>query len=196
MTCLSCTNLPIGLLHELLRLDEASGRLYWRHRDVKHFKATARRTQAQAAVLWNARYAGKEALTALHSEGYRRGKILGSFFFAHRVIYAMVHGDWPRLYVDHLSGVGTDNHFKNLRDVSKRENQRNAAISIANTSGVLGVYWSRKSGKWVAQISSNGKQIFLGQFENINDAAAARKAADVSHGFHANHGRAANRRRA
>lgn len=42
-----------------------------------------------------------------------------------------------------------------------------------NTSGYRGVCPSK--GKWRATIGHKGKQIYLGEYENIEDAIAARK---------------------
>jgi len=43
-----------------------------------------------------------------------------------------------------------------------------------NTSGVTGVTYNKKRNKWVAQIVINGKPIYLGRFNNIQDAIFAR----------------------
>lgn len=45
-----------------------------------------------------------------------------------------------------------------------------------NTSGVKGVYYQK--GKWIAKIVFQQKQYHLGQYENIEDAAKARKEAE------------------
>lgn len=47
-----------------------------------------------------------------------------------------------------------------------------------NTSGVKGVFWDASVQKWSARISLNGKRIFLGRFDDLEDAKAARKAAE------------------
>lgn len=46
-----------------------------------------------------------------------------------------------------------------------------------NTSGHTGVYWNAHAGKWQAYFKVNGKQNYIGLFENINDAVAKRAAA-------------------
>lgn len=51
-------------------------------------------------------------------------------------------------------------------------------ISDNNTSGIKGVSFYKKSGKWRAQIRYNYKNYHLGLFEDIEDAAAARKDAE------------------
>lgn len=57
----------------------------------------------------------------------------------------------------------------------------------SNTSGVTGVR-VLPSGKYHAYITVQKKQIALGSYEDIEDATAARKAAEAQYGFHVNHG--------
>jgi len=47
-----------------------------------------------------------------------------------------------------------------------------------NTSGYKGVWWSKKNGKWVAEIKLQGKKYYLGSFNNIRDAIKARQQAE------------------
>lgn len=47
-----------------------------------------------------------------------------------------------------------------------------------NTSGIKGVYWSRREQIWIARIGYKGKMIHLGRFSKIEDAAKARKQAE------------------
>lgn len=89
--------------------------------------------------------------------------------------------------VDHKHGSSTkfDNRRSNLRLATKAENMRNTKTPITNTSGYKGVYWNESRRLWVAQIScginpKNGKKKchYLGSYENIEDAIAARKAGE------------------
>ena len=50
-------------------------------------------------------------------------------------------------------------------------------ISANNKSGVRGVFWSR--GKWQAKIKFKGRNYYLGQYDNIEDAAKARREAEI-----------------
>lgn len=45
-------------------------------------------------------------------------------------------------------------------------------------SGIKGVYWSKAESRWIAKIGFQGKNITLGRFVKIEDAIAARKAAE------------------
>lgn len=57
-------------------------------------------------------------------------------------------------------------------------NAFNSEIGKNNTSGIKGVSYHKKSGKWRAQIKVQGKNYYLGLFEEIGDAEAARKNAE------------------
>ena len=49
------------------------------------------------------------------------------------------------------------------------------AVAKDNTSGVRGVCWDKRSQKWVARISRQGKSHYLGSFVDKADAIKARK---------------------
>ena len=51
---------------------------------------------------------------------------------------------------------------------------RSKHLSKANTSGVRGVYFNKRKGKWVAQIMFKGKNHYLGAFDTLENAARAR----------------------
>ena len=76
-------------LNRVLRYEPDTGKLFWLPREPETF-ATQR-----AAASWNAYYPGREALTNIIPGGYRTGTVLRRSFRAHRVIWAMVHGEWP-----------------------------------------------------------------------------------------------------
>lgn len=66
-------------------------------------------------------------------------------------------------------------HFVNGTSV---ERIRSGALPANNTSGVRGVYWSQRQGRWAAQITFRGKKYHLGSFGALEDAAKARKKAE------------------
>ena len=53
-----------------------------------------------------------------------------------------------------------------------------------NTSGVKGVTFDKKNGKWKAYIYSNNKMIYLGLHENLEDAKRVREDAEKTHWAH------------
>ena len=86
------------------------------------------------------------------------------------------------MVIDHINHDRHDNRAKNIRLVSKHLNAINTKLSRRNQSGYKGVRKS-KSGKWIAYIFFNRKQIHLGTYENIEDAVYARKKAEDKY-FH------------
>ena len=119
---------------------------------------------------------------------YRVIKVGGKFYKAHRLAWLVTHGEFPPEQIDHIDGNGLNNRLDNLRAVSHAENQRNQRKYSNNTTGVVGVYWTKDRHKWRAMIAVNRKDIHLGYFTNKDEAVAARKAAELKYGFHSNHG--------
>lgn len=182
-------DVPIALLHKLLRCDPANGKLFWRSRTPDLF-ANGKWSVEHRCAQWNSRLAGKEAFTTQTVNGYRQGSILNHKFLAHRVIWAMTHGSWPEHEIDHINGIRDDNTVINMRSASRTENSRNQKMRSTNKSGHMGVCWFKRTKKWHAQIMTSGKAKRLGYFSDLSDAIAARKTAEIKHGYHANHGRA------
>lgn len=52
---------------------------------------------------------------------------------------------------------------------------KNGRVIKTNTSGHNGVYFNKKRGRWVAQITFQGKTKYLGSFEELTDAIKARQ---------------------
>ena len=84
------------------------------------------------------------------------------------------------MVVDHKHGSNTlnDNRKSNLRVATFEENSYNTTLRSNNTSGVTGVNWEKRRNKWQAYITVNKKRIYLGLFDNIEDAIRVRKEAE------------------
>lgn len=173
------------LLRQLLRYEPETGKLFWKPRPLDMFPCK------RMGNTWNSRYANKEA-GSIKASGYSIVILGMRTFRAHRLIWMMQYGDWPKYQIDHIDGVRDNNKLSNLRDVSQKENGRNLSLSKLNRSGFAGVYKSKTGPKgrtWRAQINVSGKIIHLGTFYTLEEAAAARKAAEAEYGFHKNHGK-------
>lgn len=175
-------------LLKLLRYEPETGKLFWRERTPDMFFGAIQNREHTCAS-FNSSWAGEEAFTATMLNGYKIGAIGHRSLTAHRVIWTMITGDWPKADIDHINGDRADNKWCNLRSVSRRENLKNMAISKRNTSGHIGVYKDRRRGAFFAQIKVDGETINLGSFGSFDEAVIARKAAERKYGFHPNHGR-------
>jgi hypothetical protein len=144
----------------------ADGRLYWKKRQLSHFLDEWRQK------IFNSREFGREAGTLV--SGYRMVNFSSKRISVHRLIFLLHHGFLPPI-VDHINGNPLDNRIENLRAATHARNIQNMKTPKTNTSGFKGVYWHKKSARWVAGIRSDGKWKHLGSFKNIDDAVKCRK---------------------
>lgn len=182
--------IPPAYLSELLEWHPETARLFWKPRSAALFQGCNDPAEG-CAKSWNTRYAGKEAFGRTASHGYYMGRILNDDYLAHRVIWAIAYGNWPTAQIDHIDGNRTNNRLENLRAVTNADNCKNVRMRDDNTSGAVGVYWSKSRQVWVAEIKSGGQKKFLGNFSDKEQAIASRKEAELRLGFHPNHGRRA-----
>lgn len=104
----------------------------------------------------------------------------------------------PEEVVHHLNEIVSDNRIENLQLMSKEEhdrlpghfNDRNPELLRSrlektwvtntgkkkknNTSGFVGVRWSKASKKWIAEHSLNKKIVYIGRFKKLEDAVFVR----------------------
>ncbi len=96
----------------------------------------------------------------------------GNCIYMHRILFP------GAVQVDHRAGSGLNNQrSSNLRPATGTQNQGNRGLDRDNRSGVKGVYWHKKSGKWMARVG----RVYVGIFENLTDAARAYNAAAQEH---------------
>ena len=81
------------------------------------------------------------------------------------------------MVVDHINGDTLDNCKRNLRVVTRRQNNMHRVNpNKNNTSGYRGVTWAKDRKMWVAQTKRNYKQIRIGSFNTAEEASNAYKA--------------------
>ena len=106
-------------------------------------------------------------------------------YLAHRLAWLHFYGSFPPEEIDHINRVRDDNRIENLRAATKLENMQNLPKHKRNTSGILGVSRRNETGKWDARIHVNGRDIRLGSYSTIEEAAAIRAEAKAKyHTFH------------
>ena len=146
---------------ELLTYDPETGEFRWR---------VARNRQIPNSIAGN-----------LRRDGYRRIRIDRKTYGAHRLAWLYTHGKWPTDQIDHINMIKNDNRLCNLREATNAQNMHNTRKICTNTSGVKGVTWNKLNKKWYSQIKINRKQIHIGQFDELSDAAAAYERAAKTH---------------
>lgn len=169
-------------LHDLLDYIPSLGRFVWKARPVGTFKTEGHSKR------WHGRFTDKQAGSQSGS-GYRKIQIDNRHYLEHRLVWMYFHKTFPEMEIDHINGDKTDNRIENLRHVSSVKNNQNKKLPFHNTSGVIGVAPARSRDKWLAHIKVGDENIYLGTYETIELAAAARRGAEKVAGYHPNHGR-------
>lgn len=96
-----------------------------------------------------------------------------STIWMHRLI-----NDTPTdLKTDHINGDGLDNRRSNLRSVDHQANMINCARHKAGSSRFRGVSWHIRQQRWIAQITVDYRNIYIGVFDTEEAAHEAYSAA-------------------
>lgn len=140
-------------LKKLLAYDENTGEFRWR------ISRGPKRAGARAG--------------SIAAHGYVIIGIDQKLHYAHRLAWLYVHGVLPK-ELDHINRNRSDNKFRNLREVTRSENNKNQCLRGCK-SGVSGVWPNGR--KWVAVVGAGKNRKSLGQFDTVSDAKAARQRA-------------------
>lgn len=103
-------------------------------------------------------------------EGYVYTKPNRKSLSLHRLIMDAPKGS----VVDHINHDTLDNRKSNLRICTVQQNNW-------NSKNAQGVYYRADRDKWRAGITKNGKSIYLGLYEDKNDAKKARRNAEIKY---------------
>jgi hypothetical protein len=115
-------------------------------------------------------------------EMYPVVRIRGRLYKLHRIAWLLFYGAWPVNQIDHRDGDKMNLKIGNFRAATCFGNAQNKKLVSYNTSGIKGVSWHRRAGKWVVQITSNGEYRYLGLYSDKKLAAQAyAKAANDLH---------------
>ena len=157
---------------------------------VTHIDADLETGLLRHKIPYKRKQAGDLFNVTIDSKGYQVCSLLCRTFYVHRVIWSFAHGRLldDSLYIDHINSIPEDNRIANLRAVTHLENQHNMKLRKDNKTGVCGVQYIKKEKRYVAYITHDKKVAYLGRFDTVEEAAAARKAAELEYGFHPCHG--------
>ncbi len=105
--------------------------------------------------------------------GYGRFRINGESVTASRLAYEWTFGDRP-LQVDHRCRNRRCCNPNHLRSATPKQNNENRSVQRNNITGARGVWLDH--GRFRAQVRHNGRAIYLGTFDSIEEADTAVRA--------------------
>lgn len=125
-------------------------------------------------VKWRRRTTRKvgEELGSLTKLGYLETCINQKRYYLHRLAFLYMTGSLPEYSVDHRNRDKSDNRWANLVCVNHQANMENDILPRKHGSlGYRGVH--KYKDKFRAKIVCRGKQIHLGTFDTVEEAANA-----------------------
>jgi hypothetical protein len=140
-------------LRELLHYNPRTGIFKWR------FSSRLSKLRKRGAI------AGK-----VGNDKYRRIWIDKQTYQANRLAWLYVYGQWPVKLLDHINNDRDDNRITNLREATDKESAQNRKVRSDNKTGFKGVHWHKERKVYIARITVKGRQIFLGRFDDPEQA--------------------------
>lgn len=157
---------PVKYLRECVRYEKRTGFLFWRKRPRRHFSRTSDWRR------FNNMFAGEPAFATISVAGYRYGLLNKRIYLAHRIAWKLVTGVEPPDILDHRDHDRANNKWKNLREATTYQNCAYRRGRKNSVSGCKGVYKSRA--RWLVRVRVKGVRHYLGTFDTIELARAAR----------------------
>jgi hypothetical protein len=124
--------------------------------------------------------------------GYRLYMYKGVIVPAHLLIFWFMLGHKlaKGVVVDHVDHNKTNLKWDNLRLVTHAGNAQNQSKTKRTTyTNITGISYCKKKKKYIARIMVNRTSLYLGAFENLEDAVKVREQALTKYNFHPNHGK-------
>lgn len=112
-----------------------------------------------------------------HNKGY----VVRYFKASYEFMHTRVLKNQSALLADHINGNKWDNQKHNLRLVTKSDNNQNQNIRKDSTTGLKGVTYNQRIGKYQSKIQVNGVRIHAGTFETAQQAADAYDVLAIKH---------------
>lgn len=112
------------------------------------------------------------AAGAAQKIGYVVIRLAGQLYYAHRLAFLHMTGEWPKMTVDHIDGCKSNNRWSNLRDVDHVTNCENQRFA-QGVADMMGAVWNKRTKNWRSVITTGDKQVHLGTFSTPEAAHAA-----------------------
>ena len=114
-------------------------------------------------------YDAGRLITRKNDQGYLVTTINRKTYRVHHLVWLYFNGELPE-QLDHINRIRDDNRIENLRPCVIYQNSGNC---VARVHKYKGVTFDKRNQKWRAQIGVQYKNIALGRFKTIEEAALA-----------------------
>tara|TARA_R110000868_G_C10500834_1_gene731152 strand:- start:55 stop:564 length:510 start_codon:yes stop_codon:yes gene_type:complete len=160
------TPLPVDYILARLSVDVLTGVAYWKDATKHHRNLVGRVAGCR-----------KEASSGKY---YWIIKINGTVYNRSYIVFAVATGSWPGAQIDHKNGDSLDDRASNIRLATATQNAWNHKKRARKIQLPMGVRHSIYK-TFVARITVNKKQIYLGSFKSPDEAANEYKSARATY---------------
>jgi len=153
--------LTAAQVRELLAYDPDTGAFTWKRRPVRQYRDKG----------LNTRYAGKPTGRA-NASGHIVIGVMLKLYYAHRLAWLIMTGEWPEKDIDHIDGDPANNVWSNLRTVTKAQNNRAFSKDRKRVRDLPRGVYPNGSG-YTSHTTHKGKFHYIGQFRTPEEAHRA-----------------------
>lgn len=115
----------------------------------------------------------KNSNGSFDKDGYLIIKVKSRQFKAHRIVWLLNYGHFPKSELDHINRKRTDNRIENLRE-SNRVQQNNNATRLPNPeTGEIGIHYDKTPGLKKRYAFTINKKTY--RFETLEEAKENKK---------------------
>ncbi len=120
---------------------------------------------------------------SIRKDGYESITLPNVTKYIHRLVAQefIDNNDATQTQIDHIDHNRQNNHVSNLRYVTVKQNSMNKSKREGLSSQYKGVYFDKRSKKWVANIVVDGKRKHLGYYDNEYEAGTSYNDAAEEH---------------
>lgn len=118
--------LSLEYINQCVEYNEYTGELTWKKRPAHHFKSISKCNE------FNNKYPGK-VISGISGNGYIAFKANDIKNYAHRVIWKLMTGDYPKQTIEHIDGNKLNNRWENLREltISKKSTDKTELADLS-----------------------------------------------------------------
>ena len=142
--------------------------------DIELYESNSYKVIAHAKISKQHKEMCKKIFWRLSEYGYARGYYNGKDIFLHKYITQTDKS----ILIDHINRDKLDCRIENLRVANFSINTLNRETPTNSKTGHKGISYDKRKEKYRAYIKINGKQLFLGYFDDIEKAIIARRASE------------------
>lgn len=115
-----------------------------------------------------------------NKQGYIVTNVNNKEIALHILVMNRINKGSDKQEIDHIHGKSSrnDSRKENLRICTRSNNGMNRGLQSNNKSKYSGIYYDKNIGKYKVNITVNKNQMYLGVFNNIDEAIKVRKEAE------------------